>query len=194
MIQKKIMFAFIYKMFIRLLSTCTIGSFGESLVSNSKGRLKFISLNNQPSQARPTLVNINSNQPLYYPFTVSVNKCGGSCNTIDDPYAWVCVSNNVKTMNVKVFNVTSGAKETRFSVQHESCECKCGLNESVCNLKQKRNHGECWCECKELDDWGSCKEYMWNPSTYDCESHKACTIDEYLDIKICSCKKCLFGK
>ena len=35
---------------------------------------------------------------------------------------------------------------------------------------------------------------MWNPSTYDCESHKACTIDEYLDIKICSCKKCLFGK
>ena len=34
-----------------------------------------------------TLVNINSNKPLYYPFTVSVNKYSGSCNTTDDSYA-----------------------------------------------------------------------------------------------------------
>ena len=27
--------------------------------------------------------------------------------------------------------------ETRFLVQYESCECKCGLNGSVYNLKQK---------------------------------------------------------
>ena len=37
---------------------------------------------------RPTLINIHSNEPLYYQFTVSVCKCGGSCNTIDDSYAW----------------------------------------------------------------------------------------------------------
>ena len=47
--------------------------------------------------------------------------------------------------------------ETRFLVQYESCGCKYGLNESVCNSKQKWNHNECRCECKELDDWGSCK-------------------------------------
>ena len=41
-------------------------------------------------------------------------------------------------MNLKVFNLVSGVKETRFIVQHESCECKCELNESVLNLKQKR--------------------------------------------------------
>ena len=41
-------------------------------------------------------------------------------------------------MNLKVFNLVSGVKETRFTVQHESCECKCELNESVFNLKQKR--------------------------------------------------------
>ena len=72
-----------------------------------------------------------------YPFTVSVNKCGGSCNTVDDVYDQVCVSNKVKNMNVKVFNLISDENETGFLVQHELCECKCGLNKSVCNAKQK---------------------------------------------------------
>ena len=70
--------------------------------------LKCISLNNLPCQTRPTLVNINSNQPLYYPFTISVNKCGGSCNTIDDPNTRAYVPNKVRNMNVKVFNLLSG--------------------------------------------------------------------------------------
>ena len=62
-----------------------------SLISNSEW-----CINIQPRQARPTLVNINSNQPLYYPFTFSVNKCAGSCNTIDDQYTQVCVPKKVK--------------------------------------------------------------------------------------------------
>ena len=74
-------------------------------------------------------------------------KCGGSCNTIDNPHARVCVLNKVKNINVKVFYLMSGVKETRFLVQNQSCECRCGLNESVCNSKQKKNHDECRCEC-----------------------------------------------
>ena len=35
---------------------------------------------------------------------------------------------------------------------------------------------------------------MWNPSTCVCECNKACKIDEYLDIKNCSCEKNLIGK
>ena len=35
---------------------------------------------------------------------------------------------------------------------------------------------------------------MWNSSTYDCKCNKACKIDEYLDIRNCSCEKCLIGK
>ena len=34
-------------------------------------------------------------------------------------------------MNLKVFNLVSGVKETRFIVQHESSECKCELNECI---------------------------------------------------------------
>ena len=36
-------------------------------------------------------------------------------------------------MRVKTFNLISGVNETRYSVQHELCECNCRLNESVCN-------------------------------------------------------------
>ena len=51
------------------------------------------------------------------------------------------------------------------------------------------------CECKELDDWGSCKDdYIWNPSTCYCDCNMACEIAEYLDIKNFSCKRRLFGK
>ena len=35
---------------------------------------------------------------------------------------------------------------------------------------------------------------MQNPSTCDCECDKACKIDEYLDIKNCSCEKQLVSK
>ena len=52
-------------------------------------------------------------------------------------YACFFVPNNVKNMNVKVFNLISGVNKTRFIVQHESCACECGLNKSVFILKQK---------------------------------------------------------
>ena len=84
-----------------------------------------------------TLVYINPNKTLFYNFTVSVNKCHGSCNTTDDPYTRVSVPNKVKNMNIKVFNLMLGKDDTTFLVQHESCACKRGLNESVCSLKQK---------------------------------------------------------
>ena len=73
---------------------------------------------------------------LFYPFTDSVNKCGGSCKTVDDPYAQFWVPNKV-SMNVKVFNLIAWVNETRFLVQNEFCECKYQLSESVSNSKQK---------------------------------------------------------
>ena len=57
---------------------------------------KCIYLNNRRCQAIPILIDINSNEPLYYPFAIIVNKCGGGCNTIDDPYAQIFVSDKVK--------------------------------------------------------------------------------------------------
>ena len=178
------------KFLIWLLSACTIESFGEPLFFNSDRRLKCISLNNRQCQTRPAIVDMNSNETLFYSFTVSVNKSGRSCNTINDPYAPVCVSNKVKNINAKVFKLMSVVNETKFLVHHESCEYKWKLNESVCNSKRKWNHDQCRCECKELDDWDSCKDdYMWNSSTCNYECNKVYKIDKYLDIKNCSSKK-----
>ena len=77
-------------------------------------------------QARPTLFNHNSNESLLNPFTVSVNKCGGSYNTTDNPCSRVCIPNIINNMNVKVYNLMLqmklGVNETRCLVQHESCE------------------------------------------------------------------------
>ena len=61
-----------------------------------------------------------------------------------------------KNMILKVYNLIPEVNETGSLVQHELCECKCGLNESVCNSLQKWNHDEYRCKCKELNDWGSC--------------------------------------
>ena len=47
-------------MFIGLLGVCTVRRFRKSFVSKSKGPVKYVSLNNHTCQARPTLVNINS--------------------------------------------------------------------------------------------------------------------------------------
>ena len=76
-------------------------------------------MSNQYCQPKPTIVNINSTKPLYYLFTASVDKCGGNCNTVNDPYAGICAPNKVKNMNVKVFNLMTEVYETRFLAQHE---------------------------------------------------------------------------
>ena len=103
---------------------------------NSKRPTKCLTLKNILCQARPALANINSGETLFYPFTVSGNKCGGSFKSIKDPYAVIRVPNKVKNMNLKEFNLTSAVNEPTFLVQHESCDCKCRLHESVCDLNQ----------------------------------------------------------
>ena len=46
----------------------------------------------------------------------------------------------------------SRENETKCLVRHESCECKCRLNEDVYNSKQKWNRNKCRCRGKELVD------------------------------------------
>ena len=50
---------------------------------------------------------------MCYPYSIKVNKCRGSCNNINDPYAKICVPDNIKYINVKVFNLMSRTNETR---------------------------------------------------------------------------------
>ena len=76
--------------------------------------LKCISMNNQECRKRPEIVNISSNEPTFYPYSVKISKCSGSCNSINDPFVKLCVPNVVKNINLKVFNLMSRTNETRY--------------------------------------------------------------------------------
>ena len=58
--------------------------------------LKCVSLNNQEIKVRQEIVNINSTEPMFYSYSIKINKCSGSCNNINDPYANLCVPDVVK--------------------------------------------------------------------------------------------------
>ena len=75
--------------------------------------LNCISMNNQECKVRPQIVNVNGDDPVFFPFSIKTSKCSGSCNNINNPYAKLCVPNAVKNLNVKVFNLMSRTNETR---------------------------------------------------------------------------------
>ena len=78
---------------------------------------------------------------------------------------------------------------------HETCKCKCRLDASVCNNKQRWNNDKSRCECKELIDKGICnKGYIWNPSNCKCECDKSFDFGEYLEYENCKCRKRLVDK
>ena len=59
---------------------------------------------------------------LFFPFSIETSKCSGSCNDINYPYAKICVPDVMENFNVKVFNLLSRTKETRFIELHETCK------------------------------------------------------------------------
>ena len=74
--------------------------------------------------------------PLFYPFSIKTSKYSAICTNINDPYAKLCVP-DVKILNIKVFNLMSRINETIHLKWHEMCKCKCRLDSSVCNNKQR---------------------------------------------------------
>ena len=175
------MFIFVQKVFV----------LGLTVLSNSiTVALTFVSMNNQKCKVRPKIVDINSNNPMFYPFSIKVNKCSGNCNNINDPYAKICVPDTAKNINVGVFNLMSRNNKTRHIKWHETGKCMCRLDKIICNSEQRWNEDKCRCECKELIDKGVCdKGYVWNPSNCECECDKYCSIGEYLHYSSCKCRK-----
>ena len=82
-------------------------------------------MNNKGCKIRPEVININSNELSFYPYSILTNKCSGSCNDVNNPYAKLCVPDVVENMNNKVFNLMSRINETRHVSWHETCTCKC---------------------------------------------------------------------
>ena len=70
-------------------------------------------MNNQECKIRTEIITVNTNEPMFYPYGIKINKCKGSCNTINDQYAKIFVPDTIKKINVKVFNLMLRTNETR---------------------------------------------------------------------------------
>ena len=121
------MFGLNKKMFIGLITT----------IVNAFNHTKCVSLSNQKCMSQPTLINSHPNEYLqefpYYPFAVKLDRCVGSCNTLNDLSNKVCVPNKTEDSNLSVFNMIIGINESKTLPKHISDKCKCNFGGKKCN-------------------------------------------------------------
>ena len=133
-----------------------------------------MSLNNQKCMIQSTLINLHPNEYSqefhYYPFADKLERCVGSCNTLNDLSNKVCVPNKTEDSNLSVFNMITGINESKTLTKHISCECKCKFDGRSCNSDQWWNNDKCQHECRKRHVWE--KDYVWNPATCNCENGK----------------------
>ena len=162
------MFGFIKNVFVVAMT------FIDFILSNVNS-LECVSMNNQECKRRPEIINFNTNEPLFYPNSIKISKCNGSCNKSMIHILKYVFLRKLKTQ-------MSSTNETRHKKWHKTCKCRCRLDASICNNKQRWNEDKCRCECKELIDKRMCdKGFIWNPSNCEYEGDKSCNIGEYLD-------------
>ena len=177
------MFGFIKKVFF---TAVTFFSFNVLSVNF----LECVSVNNQECKVREEIINVNTNNPMFYPFSVKANKCSRNCNNIHVLDYVLQMLLKTLLLNLNALNLVSWNNKPKQIKLHKSCKCECRLNSIVCNNKQKWNKDKCNCECKELVEKQECnKGFIWNPSKCNCECDKSCNISEYLDYKNCKCRK-----
>ena len=83
---------------------------------------------------RPTLTNMNPIVLKYCQFMIKLDKCNGSCNVLSSK---ICVLKETEDINVKAFSMITNKNDTKKMTEHISCNCKCRLNGTTCNSKQK---------------------------------------------------------
>ena len=121
------MLGIIWKMFIVLLTT----------IVNAANHTKCVSLSNQKCKFQLTLINLHPNEYSqefqYFPFAVKLDRCAGSCSTVNDLSNKVCVvPNKTEDLNLNTSNIVIGINESKTLTKHISCECKCKLDETKC--------------------------------------------------------------
>ena len=64
-----------------------------------------MSLKNERCAIRPTPIDLYPVELNYYLFTISLDKCSGSWNSVDDLSTKTCIQSKTKYIKVKVFNI-----------------------------------------------------------------------------------------
>ena len=98
------------------------------IIVNASNHTKCMLLSNHKCIIQRTLIKLHPNECSqefhYYPFVVKLDRCFGSCNTLNDLYNKVCVPNKTEDLNRSMFNMIIGINELKTLRKHISCECK----------------------------------------------------------------------
>ena len=58
--------------------------------------LSCVSVINQECKTRPQFVNVNGDEPVFFPFSIETSKCSGICNNIKYPYTKISLPDVIK--------------------------------------------------------------------------------------------------
>ena len=65
----------------------------------------------------PTLINLRPNEYSqgfhYYPFVVKLDRCAGTCKTLNELSNKVCVPNKTEDLNLSMFNMITGINKIK---------------------------------------------------------------------------------
>ena len=81
-------FRFVTKVFF--LGLKVLSNFTNDISLLSATPLNCISIKNQECKTRLQVISFNSNKPIFYPFSIKINKCSCNCNNINNPNAKIC--------------------------------------------------------------------------------------------------------
>ena len=103
-----------------------------SNIVNGSNHTKCMSLSNQKCIVQPTLINLYPNEYSqefhYYSFAVKLDRCVGSCNTLNYLSNKVCVKihikNKYKKINKTDDHMITRINESKTLTKHISCKCK----------------------------------------------------------------------
>ena len=102
-------------------------------IVNAFNHTKCVSSSKQKCMIWPTFINIHpsecSQEFHYYPFTIRLDRCVGSCNTLNDLSNKDCVPNKTEDLNLSVFNMITRINESKISTNDVSCECNFRFDE-----------------------------------------------------------------
>ena len=98
---------------------------------------KCVFMNNQQCSVRPTLIDLYLEELHYYPFILSMSRCDGSCNNIEDPFGRICVK--MEDMNLKVFDMIKWINESK-TTKRTPCEIENSFHLLywLCNTKLRK--------------------------------------------------------
>ena len=74
----------------------------------------------------------------YYPFQVNLDRCVGSCNTLNDLSNKLCVPNKREDLSLRMVDIITEINESKTTKKHISCKCKWKFDGRKCNSNQSR--------------------------------------------------------